>query len=300
MRGLLIDADLAAAALLARLHRPGDPPIDLNMADDVPEADLPRLLVGYDFLLDDHSTLPTEALAQCPALRHVVFLGTGAASYMDRDALAALGITIHTIVGYGDTAVAEHAIALMWAAARDIARMDRSIRAGGWYGPTGVQLTGRTLGLIGYGGIAAEVARIAHGSGMRVLAWNRTPRPSEHAAFVDLPDLLAASDVVSLHLALTEETRGFLDAGRLAALRPGTILVNTARAALVDGTALLAALRSGHLAHAALDVFEREPLPPGDPLRTLENVTLTTHSAFRTAEAAETLFARALDIVRAL
>jgi D-3-phosphoglycerate dehydrogenase len=300
MRGLLIDADAPTASLLERLRRSGDPPITVNVADTVPAADLPRLLAGCGFVLDDHTELPIEALRACPDLRHVIFLGTGAASYMDPEALAAIGIKVHTIKGYGDTAVAEHTIALMWAAARDLARMDRSIRAGGWAGPTGMQLTGKTLGLIGFGGIGAEVARIAHGSGMRVLAWNRTQRTSEGVTFVALETLLAESDVVSLHLLLTDTTRGFLDADRLGLMRDGAILVNTARAALVDQAAMIAALRAGRISHAALDVYATEPLPPGDELARLDNVTLSAHSAFRTAEASETLIRRAIEIARGL
>ena len=300
MRGLLIDADGPTATLLERLRRPGDPPMAVNVADTVSAADLPRLLAGYDFVLDDHTELPAEALRACPDLRHVIFLGTGAASYMDPGALAAIGIKVHTIKGYGDTAVAEHTIALMWAAARDLARMDRSIRAGGWAGPTGMQLTGKTLGLIGFGGIGAEVARIAHGSGMRVLAWNRTQRSSDGVTFVGLETLLAESHVVSLHLLLTEATRGFLDANRLGLMREGAILVNTARAALVDQAAMIAALRSRRMSHAALDVYATEPLPQGDELALLENVTLSAHSAFRTAEASETLIRRAIEIARGL
>jgi D-3-phosphoglycerate dehydrogenase len=215
---------------------------------------------------------------------------------MDPDALASLGITVHTIKGYGDIAVAEHAIALMWAAARGLARMDGGMRRGEWIRTEGMQLTGKTLGVVGFGGIAGEVARIAGGSGMRVLAWNRTPRTADGVTFVPLEKLLAESHVVSLHLLLTDETRGFLDAGRLAMMRPGAILVNTARGAIVDTAALIAALRSGALRHAALDVFDEEPLPVGDILTTLENVTLSAHSAFRTPEASQTLIRRALDI----
>ena len=131
---------------------------------------------------------------------------------------------------------------------------------------------------------------------MRVLAWNRTPREAPGVTFVDLDTLLAESHVLSLHLLLTDETRGFLDAARLAKLRPGAILVNTARGALIDTPAMVAALRSGHLRHAALDVFDTEPLADGDVLATLENVTLAAHSGFRTPEATETLLRRALDI----
>ena len=300
MSGLFADATEELAAIFHRVVRADDPPVAVNLQPELPEAALPVLFAGQRFVLIDHTTLPTETMRACRDLRHVIFLGTGARSYMDPEALAALGITVHTIRGYGDTAVAEHTIALMWAAARDVAAMDRAIRAGFWPRSEGMQFTGKTLGLIGFGGIAAEAARIAVGSGMRVLAWNRTARTAPGVEFVDLDTLLAESHVVSLHLLLTEETRGFLSAARLARLRPGAILVNTARGALVDEAALVAALQAGRIGHAALDVFVEEPLPAAHPLAGLPNVTLTAHSAFRTPEASETLLRRALDIARAL
>ncbi len=296
MRGLFMDASEGLADVFAHVVRPEDPPIDVNTVARVMPDQLPALLAGYDYVLDDHSALPTDAVRLCPSLRHVIFLGTGARSYMDPEALAELGVTVHTIKGYGDTAVAEHTIALMWAAARGIARMDGGIRRGEWRLTEGPQLTGKTIGLLGFGGIASEVARIAGGSGMRVLAWNRTPRTAEGVTFVDLDTLLAESHVLSVHLLLNDETRGFLDAARLGRLRHGAILVNTARGALVDEAAMIAALRSGALSHAALDVFETEPLPPGHPLTALDNVTLSAHSAFRTPEASDTLVRRAIDI----
>ena len=296
MKGLFLDASGELDDVYHAVVRPSDPPVTLNRQDQVDPADLPALLSGYDFILDDHSFLPTEVMARCTGLRHVIFLGTGARSYMDPEALAALGITVHIIKGYGDIAVAEHAIALMWAAARGLAQMDGGMRAGQWLRTEGMQLTGKTIGLVGFGGIAAEVARIAGGSGMRVLAWNRTPRSAPGVTFVPLETLLAESHVVSLHLLLTDETRGFLDAARLAQMRPGAILVNTARGAVVDTAAMVAALRSGALRHAALDVFDEEPLPAGHLLTTIPNVTLSAHSAFRTPEASETLIRRALDI----
>ena len=296
MQGLFLDATAALAEAFAAVERPDDPPVRVNRQPDVPEAALPALLAGHDFVLDDHTALPTAVLRACPRLRHVIFLGTGARSYMRPEELAELGIAVHTIRGYGDTAVAEHTIALMWAAARDIAAMDRGLRGGGWPRTEGVQLTGKTLGLVGFGGIAAEVARIALGIGMRVLAWNRSPRAAPGVRFVALDALLAESDVVSLHLLLTDETRGFLSAERLARLRPGAILVNTARGALLDEAALAAALAGGRLRHAALDVFAEEPLPAGHPLARLPNVTLTAHSAFRTPEASRNVVRMALDI----
>jgi len=196
---------------------------------------------------------------------------------------------VHLIKGYGDTAVAEHTIALLFAAARELAAMDRAMRAGTWLRREGVQLAGRTLGLVGFGGIAAEVARIARAIGMRVIAWNRTTRFAAGVEFVAIERLLADSDAVSLHLLLNDETRGFLSRERIAAMRPGALLVNTARGALVDEAAMIDALASGRLGHAALDVFEVEPLPAGHVLTTIPNVTLSAHSGFRTPEANERL-----------
>ena len=296
MQGIFLDADDELAGVFARVGRAGDPPVAVNRQDRVAAEALPGLLAGHDFVLNDHTQMPTAAMARCTGLKHVIFLGTGARSYMDPEALAALGITVHIIKGYGDIAVAEHAIALMWAAARGLAAMDRGIRADAWPRTEGTQLTGKTLGLLGFGGIAAEVARIAGGGGMRVRAWNRSPKQAAGVEFVELDTLLADSHVLSLHLLLNDETRGFLDAARIARMRPGAILVNTARGAVVDEAAMIAALASGQIGHAGLDVFDAEPLPPGHPLTRLPNVTLSAHSAFKTPEASETLLRRALDI----
>jgi D-3-phosphoglycerate dehydrogenase / 2-oxoglutarate reductase len=189
--------------------------------------------------------------------------------------------------------VAESTIALMWAAARGIARMDREMRAGNWLREDGMQLTGKTLGLIGFGGIAAEVARIALGSGMKVIAWNRSPRTYPGVTFVDLDTVLAKSDVVSIHLLLNDETRRLITREMIAQMRQGVILINTARGAIVDEAAMIDALKSGQIRHAGLDVFNIEPLPADHPLPQLPNVTLSAHSAFRTPEASENLIAAA-------
>src|SRR3978361_2165863 len=175
MKGLFLDAVDDLAGVFRHVSRPGDPPITVNEQGEIKAEDLPALLAGYDFCFDDHTQMPTEAMRACTGLKHVIFLGTGARSYMNPEELAALGITVHIIKGYGDTAVAEHAIALMWAAARGLARMDNGMRAGNWIRTEGMELNGKTIGLLGFGGIAAEVARIASGCGMRVLAWNRSP-----------------------------------------------------------------------------------------------------------------------------
>ena len=300
MKGLFLDAVDDLAEVFARVVRADDPIVTVNEQEQVPAETLPGMLAGYDFVLDDHTQMPTEVMRRCSGLKHIIFLGTGARSYMHPEELAEHGITVHIIKGYGDTAVAEHTVALMWAATRGIARMDRGIREGNWLRTEGPQLTGKTLGLLGFGGIAAEVARIAAGSGMRVMAWNRSPKTADGVTFVDLETLLAESHVLSVHLLLNDETRGLLSADRITRMRPGAILVNTARGAIVDEAAMIAALQDGRLRHAALDVFTTEPLPAGHPLTRLENVTLSAHSAFRTPESSENLIRRALDIAGTL
>ena len=293
-RAVFVDANPTLGELARRLHRAGE--FDLLVLDtpEITSDELPDALSGAGVAIIDHTHFPTPVARRCDRLRHVVFLGTGARSYMNPDELTALGITVHTIKGYGDTAVAECAVSLMWSAARGLARMDREMRAGCWLRTEGVQLTGKTMGLVGFGGIAAETARLARGIGMKVVAWNRTPKEHPGVKFVGLEELLGMSDVVSLHLLLNDDTQGFVSRQRIAAMRPGAILINTARGAVVDEAAMVDALQSGHLRHAGLDVFSTEPLPAGHVLTTLPNVTLSAHSAFRTPEANINLIEAAL------
>ncbi len=298
MRGVFVDANESLAVIFERLEKPGDAKVRIHRNPDVTSDQLPKVLDGAEIAVIDHTALPTDIAKQCTGLKHVVFLGTGARSYMNPEELAELGISVHLIKGYGDTAVAESAVALMWASARVLAQMDREMRAGNWLREDGMQLTGKTLGLIGFGGIAAEVARIALGSGMRVIAWNRSPKSYPGVDFVDLDTLLAQSHVVSLHLLLNDDTRGFITRERIAAMKPGVIFVNTARAAIVDEAAMIDALKSGHIRHAGLDVFTVEPLPADHPLTKLPNVTLSAHSAFRTPEASENLLQAAWEHCR--
>ena len=298
MRGVFIDANKSLADIFERQRKPGDPEVKVNLNPDITADEVPAALGGAEIIIIDHTPLPTDIAKKCAGLKHVVFLGTGARSYMNPEELAELGIAVHLIKGYGDTAVAECAIALMWAAARGLAAMDRGMRAGNWLRDDAMQLTGKTLGLIGFGGIAAETARIALGSGMRVIAWNRTPKQFAGVEFMSLEKLLAQSDVVSLHLLLNDETRGLITAKHIAAMKPGVILVNTARGAIVDEAAMIEALKSGHIRHAGLDVFNIEPLPADHPLTKLPNVTLSAHSAFRTPEASENLIHAAWEHCR--
>jgi len=295
VRAVFVDANPPLAAAAERLFAGSGVELAINRRPEITPPELPAALAGAGIAIIDHTALPIEVARRCDGLRHVVFLGTGARSYMDPDALKAeLGIAVHTIKGYGDTAVAECAVALMWACARGIPAMDRAMRAGSWQRTEGVQLTGKVLGLVGFGGIAAEVARIALGAGMTVIAWNRSPKSRPGVAFLPLETVLSESDVVSLHLLLTDETRGLIDRNRLAAMKTGAILVNTARGALVDEDGLVEALKSGKLRAAGLDVFTVEPMPAGHVLSTLPNVVLSAHSAFRTPEANDNLIGAAL------
>jgi len=295
---VFLDCNEDLLTLWRRVHRPGDPDVAINMVP-VARDRIPALLAGYDTCIDDSSFFSAELLKLCSGLRHIVFLGTGASSFIDLDAAAALGIKVSTIKGYGDTAVAEHAVALAFAAARSVASMDRLVRAGGWRQLEGLQLLGKTFGIIGYGGIGREVARIAAGIGFDVIAWNRSPVTEATVPIVPLDELLARSAIVSLHLGLNEQTRGFLDETRLRKTRPGVILVNTARAALVDAAALVDLIRTGHVRQAAIDVFAPEPPRADDPLLALENVTLTAHAGFLTPEATMTLLRRSIELAAA-
>ncbi|WP_063695244.1 NAD(P)-dependent oxidoreductase [Bradyrhizobium embrapense] len=298
MRAVFVDANESLAVITERLEKPGDPKMRINRNPDIKSEDYPAVLDGAEIAVVDHTALPTDVAKKCAGLKHVVFLGTGARSYMNPEELAELGISVHLIKGYGDTAVAESAIALMWSSARVIAQMDREMRAGNWLREDGMQLTGKTLGLVGFGGIAAEVARIALGSGMKVIAWNRSPKSHPGVEFTELDTVLANSDVVSIHLLLNDETRGLITRDKIAKMKQGVVLINTARGAIVDEQAMIDALNSGHIRHAGLDVYNIEPLPKDHPLTRIPNVTLSAHSAFRTPEASENLIHAAWEHCR--
>jgi D-3-phosphoglycerate dehydrogenase len=273
------------------------PDLAINIGSPSPDEVI-RLLEGSAFAMNDHTTMDAALLEACPGLRCIVFLGTGAASFIDLAAAERLGIRVRSYGGYGDQSVAEHAIALMFAAGRGIAGMDREIRAGRFEPVNGIEFAGKSLGVVGTGGIGKAMVRLGAGLGMRVLAWNRSGVPDDlPAQGMALDDLLAQADVVSIHLTLNEGTRGFIDRRRLALLKPGAIFINTARGAIVDEEALIEALQAKRVAHAGLDVFTTEPLPPNHPLTGLPNVTLTAHAAFATREASERLLRIALVIL---
>jgi D-3-phosphoglycerate dehydrogenase len=222
----------------------------------------------------------------CPQLRLISIWGTGTDN-IDLGAASRHGVRVTNTPGVSATSIAEHAMALMFAVARSMPAIDVSTRAGKWARGAFVQLRGKTAGVIGLGAVGREFSRLARGIGMEVVAWTMNPNPALGIPLVDLEHLLAVSDVVSMHLRLSDRTRGFLGPEQFAKMKPGTILINTARGPIVDETALLEALRSGRLRGAGLDVFDVEPLPPGHPLMAMPNAVLSPHCAGITPEALE-------------
>jgi D-3-phosphoglycerate dehydrogenase len=249
-----------------------------------------------------YSHFTRSVLESCPNLRLISIWGTGTDN-VDLESARELGITVANTPGANALSVAEHTIAILLALARRIPHLDREVRSGNWPRVEMVQLGGKSLGLFGLGAIGRYVAKMAEGLGMDVVAWTQHPSPERAkesgVRFVSKEELLKSSDVVSLHLRLNDRTRGFLKRGDFDLMRPRAFFVNTARAGLVEPGALHEALKSKKIAGAALDVYEKEPLPPGDPLTTLPNVVLTPHSAGLTPEATITGLMMAVENVEA-
>ena len=271
----------ASARLRERLEALGD----VEIATDFPdEAELVRRVSGaHVVLLTSH--LPDDALrGAAGTLRLVAFAGTGAASYVNLPLAAELGVTVTNVTRYGDQAVAELALGLMLAAARDIPAGDRAVRAGRWDGWLGRELAGSTLAVIGFGGIGRTVARMGDVLGMTVLVHGASVDEVALAAVngreVDLVEAFTSADVVSLHLPLVEATCGIVTSELLDLLRPGSILVNTARGELIAPGALAARLARGDI-RAGLDVFDPEPLDHADALLSAPGTVLTPHLGFR-------------------
>jgi D-3-phosphoglycerate dehydrogenase len=234
----------------------------------------------------------------CAKLRLLSVWGTGTDN-VDLAAAARRGITVTNTPGVSAASVAEHALALMLAVARRIPAQDAEVRAGKWPLGNGVELRGKTLGIIGLGAIGRRFAELGSGIGMRVIAWTMHPNPALGLELVPLDRLLEESDVVSVHVRLSPETRGMIGERELARMKPGAIFVNTARGPIVDEPALLDALRNKRIAGAGLDVFTTEPLARDHSFSTLSNVVLTPHSAGVTPEALEAGLQMAVENVRA-
>jgi len=251
----------------------------------LPAATLRTELAGCQGLICLLSDRIDRALLDvAPGLEFVSSMSVGV-DHIDVNALSERGIPVGNTPGVLVETTADTAFALLLAAARRIAEADRFVRNGTWTAAnawtpdffTGKDVSGATLGIVGLGEIGQAVARRAAGFGMQVLAWNRAPRQLPGIEMVALEELLARSDFVSIHVALAAATRNLLDAGKIALMKPGAVLVNTARGGIVDEQALAAALAGGKLSAAGIDVFEREPVPADNPLLHLANVVVTPH-----------------------
>ena len=276
----------------ALLRLRSEPGIDVEVMTSRPadEAELARRIARAHTAVSIRATsrFTHDVLVTSPELKHVAVWGTGTDN-VDLVAARRLGIAVTNTPRTATDAVAEHALALLLALAKKVPELDVRVRGGEW--PRGMltQVGGKTIGIVGTGAIGARVAQLARGIGMRVIAW--TLHPDEGRAlemgvqYVDLETLLRQADVVSVHLRLSEETRGLIGANELSLMKPTALLVNTARGPLVDQAALVGALRSQAIGGAALDAFEEEPIPRNSPLLTLPNVILSPHTAGTTAEA---------------
>lgn len=243
---------------------------------------------------------PREALLALPRLRMATVCGIGTDSF-DLATARERGIVICNIPGKTAPIVAEHAFGLMLAVAKRAHYQTARLKAGRWGGIDNVYLHGKTLGVVGTGAIGSAMARLGRAIGMHVVAWTFRPTADRAAElgvrYVELDELLRTSDVVSLHVRLTPESRGLLGARELGLMKPGAILVNTARGPVVDTDALVAALHGGRLGGAGLDVFDTEPLPAGHPILACEQVVLTPHNADQTPEGMDLLNAGVVDNV---
>jgi D-3-phosphoglycerate dehydrogenase len=247
-----------------------------------------------------HARFSEAVFAACPALKMVCVWGTGTDN-IDLNAAGMRGVTVCNTPGVNAFAVAEHALTLMLAVARKVPTLDAEMRKGKWPRELHTQLVGKTLGVFGMGTIGARVAALGKGIGMDVLAWSalgeeaRIRKAGATPATKD--EILARADVISLHVRLSTDTRGFIGRKEFDRMKPTAILVNTGRGALVDRDALLAALKERKILGAGLDVFHQEPLAPDDPILSLPNVVCSPHNAGQTPEVIRDGLLRAVENV---
>jgi phosphoglycerate dehydrogenase-like enzyme len=256
-------------------------------------------------LMRERTPLPRELIDKLPKLKFMALTGLRSAS-LDLAACSARKIPVsNTRPGSTSAVTAEFCFLLMLAAARDFARAGRNMRTGRWHEGIagGIVLEGKRLGLIGLGKLGSRVAGYAKAFGMEVVAWSQNLTQEKAAAlgarYLDKQELLKTSDFVSIQLVLSDRTRGLIGAAELALMKPTAILVNTSRGPIVDEAAMLAALQSGKLAHAALDVYGTEPLPKDHPLRNMDNVTLAPHLGYVSEDVYRTFWSDCVENVEA-
>jgi len=277
---------------------------ELVVADGLPAAEIVAACTEADGILTDYFPIRAETIRALMRCRIICAYGVGL-NQVDVSAATDAGIVVSHTPECCIDEVADHTLALVLAATRNVALLDRGLRAGSWdyrAGPELRRLAGRTLGLVGFGRIARAVAHRASAFGLLVVAFdpNIDDAVFEQAGVgrADLATLLARSDILSVHVPLTAQTRGLIGPDELAALRPGAVVVNTARGGVVDEAALTRALSDGVLAAAGLDVFEHEPLAATNPLLGLDNVVLTPHAAYYSIESQQTMQEQAAEEVR--
>jgi phosphoglycerate dehydrogenase-like enzyme len=263
--------------------------LDVSACSETDDAGYAARMAEAEALWHVLKPVTAEHIAAAPKLRLIQKIGVGV-NTIDLAAARARGIAVCNMPGTNSRAVAEMTLLLMLATLRRLAALDAATRRGGgwaagprWQEEYG-ELGGRTVGLVGYGAIPALLAPVLEAMGARVLYTARTPKPEARGEFRTLNDLLADADIVSLHLPLVPETANLIDAKALARMKPGAILVNTARGGLVDEGDLIEALIRGHIGAAGLDVFVREPVAPDNALLTMDNVVVAPHIAWLTPE----------------
>jgi D-3-phosphoglycerate dehydrogenase len=288
-------------------HEVTDPAgVELVLTQSRTAAELIAGASGADAILVQYARITAEMMDALPQLRAIGRYGVGVDS-VDVDAATARGIAVCNVPDYGTESVSDHAIGMTLAAARGIPRLDRGMRAGSFdlraVRPL-YQIRGRVFGVIGMGRIGTATARKAAGLGYQVIGYDIAAEPGAKTFHgfpsVGLDELLERAQVVSLHTPLTDVTRGMIGVDQLALMRPDAILVNTSRGGVIDGVALVEALRTGGIRGAAIDVHESEPLPAGDPLMSFDSVVLTPHLAWYTEESYDELKRRTVANVVAV
>ena len=293
------DAGALLAARLARL-----PGLDITVCPEHDDAPLWEALREAEVLWHSLKPCTAEVIAAAPKLRLIQKIGIGV-NTIDLEAAAARNIAVCNLPGSNAPAVAEMALMLMLATLRRLPQFDAGLRRGVFHTSPAVQdhleeLGGKTVGLLGYGAIPQHLTPILTALGCHVIYHSRTRRDGAPARYVDFDTLIAESDVLSLHIPLLPETAGLIGTDTLARMKPGAILINTARGGLVDQPALTAALARGHLGGAGLDVFAVEPPAPDDPLFALDNVVVAPHVAWVTHGTFDRSFATAAENCRRL
>ncbi|WP_158059609.1 NAD(P)-dependent oxidoreductase [Halorussus halophilus] len=286
MQGL-VDQDVQP---FEALSDPVSGDIELTTGVEADESAVQAALDGMDVLFTTSRLPISRRVLEDSQLQVVAKLGTGLDN-IDLDAASEFGILVTHTPGVNALSVAEHTLGLLLANLRQTSYCQRLLESGHWRDetPVGTQLSGTTVGIVGYGDIGRRFARLLDGFNVTVLATDPYVQPEEAeltgAELTSLDDLLERSDVVTVNAELTEETRGLLGEAEFAAMQSSAVVVNTARGAIVDEIALVDALRDGAIAGAGLDVFESEPLAADSPLHDFDNVTLTPHIAARTKQA---------------